>query len=98
MQSARLTTLCLKSPGRLRDPGHRRAHEEFDVETDWAGELPMPFWSETVRRVVMVWPCSFADHISAEIESAINSSATHQAVLPSGDRRMYESWSNRPSR
>ncbi len=24
------------------------AHEEFEVETDKAGELPMPFWSETV--------------------------------------------------
>ncbi len=23
------------------------------VETDKAGELPMPFWSETVRRVVV---------------------------------------------
>ena len=28
-------------------------HEEFEVETDRAGELPMPFWSETVRRVVV---------------------------------------------
>ena len=28
------------------------AHEEFEVEADRAGELPMPFWSETVRRVV----------------------------------------------
>ncbi len=28
-------------------------HEEFEVETDKAGELPMPFWSETVRRVVV---------------------------------------------
>jgi len=27
-------------------------HEEFEVETDKAGEAPMPFWSETVRRVV----------------------------------------------
>ena len=25
-----------------------REHEEFEVETDKAGELPMPFWSETV--------------------------------------------------
>ncbi len=24
-------------------------HEEFEVETDRAGEPPMPFWSETVR-------------------------------------------------
>ena len=28
-------------------------HEEFEVETDRAGELPMPFWSETVRQVVV---------------------------------------------
>ena len=28
-------------------------HEEFEVETDKAGEPPMPFWSETVRRVVV---------------------------------------------
>ena len=28
-------------------------HEEFEVETDRAGELPMPFGSETVRRVVV---------------------------------------------
>ena len=28
-------------------------HEEFEVETDRAGELPIPFWSETVRRVVV---------------------------------------------
>ncbi len=30
-----------------------RAHEEFEVETDKAGESPMPFWSETVRQVVV---------------------------------------------
>ena len=30
-----------------------RSHDEFVVETDRAGEAPMPFWSETVRRVVM---------------------------------------------
>ncbi len=30
-----------------------REHEEFEVETDRAGELPMPFWSETVRRVMV---------------------------------------------
>ena len=30
-----------------------REHEEFEVETDRAGELPMPFLSETVRRVVV---------------------------------------------
>ena len=29
-----------------------RDHEEFEVETDRAGEAPMPFWSETVRQVV----------------------------------------------
>ena len=28
-------------------------HEEFEVETDRVGELPMPFWSETVRQVVV---------------------------------------------
>ena len=27
-------------------------HEEFEVETDKAGEPLLPFWSETVRRVV----------------------------------------------
>ena len=26
-------------------------HEEFEVETDKPGELPMPFCSETVRSV-----------------------------------------------
>ena len=30
-----------------------REHEEFEVETDRAGEWPMPFWSETVRQVVV---------------------------------------------
>jgi len=29
-----------------------RSHDEFEVETDVIGEWPMPFWSETVRRVV----------------------------------------------
>ncbi len=29
-----------------------REHEEFEVETDKAGELPLSFWYETVRRVV----------------------------------------------
>jgi len=29
-----------------------REHEKFEVETDVAGELAMPSWSETVRRVV----------------------------------------------
>ena len=28
-------------------------HECFEVETDGAVEPPMPFWSETVRRVVV---------------------------------------------
>ena len=28
-------------------------HEEFEVETERAGELPLSFWSETVRRVVV---------------------------------------------
>ena len=30
-----------------------REHEEFEVETDRVGEPPMPFWSETVRQVVV---------------------------------------------
>ncbi len=30
-----------------------REHEQFEVETDRAGEWPVPFWSETVRRVVV---------------------------------------------
>ena len=30
-----------------------REHEEFEVETNRAGEPPMPFWSETVRQVVV---------------------------------------------
>ena len=27
--------------------------KEFEVETDRAGELPLPFWSETVRQVLV---------------------------------------------
>ncbi len=30
-----------------------REHEEFEVETDRAGEPPLSFWSETVRRVMV---------------------------------------------
>ena len=30
-----------------------RSHDEFVVETDVAGEWPMPFWSGTVRQVVV---------------------------------------------
>ena len=30
-----------------------RTHEEFEVETDQAGEPPLSFWSETGRRVVV---------------------------------------------
>jgi len=30
-----------------------REHEEFEVETDRAGEWPVPFWSETVRGVMV---------------------------------------------
>ena len=30
-----------------------REHEEFEVETDVAGEWPVPVCSETVRRVVV---------------------------------------------
>ncbi len=30
-----------------------REHDEFVVETDRAGEPPLSFWSETVRRVVV---------------------------------------------
>ncbi len=30
-----------------------REHEEFVVEIDIAGEPPLSFWSETIRRVVV---------------------------------------------
>ena len=30
-----------------------RRHEEFEVETDRAGEQPLSFWSETVRGVMV---------------------------------------------
>ncbi len=30
-----------------------REHEEFEVETDNPGEPPLPFFSETVRQVVV---------------------------------------------
>ena len=30
-----------------------RVHEEFEVETDRAGEAPLPFFSETVRGVMV---------------------------------------------
>ena len=30
-----------------------RSHDEFVVETDKAGEAPIPFYTETVRRVVV---------------------------------------------
>ncbi len=30
-----------------------REHEEFEVEIDRAAEVPMPFWSETVRGVIV---------------------------------------------
>ena len=30
-----------------------RSHDGFVVETDRAGELPISFWSETVRQVVV---------------------------------------------
>ena len=30
-----------------------RSHDEFVVETDKAGEPPLSFWSETVRRGVV---------------------------------------------
>ena len=30
-----------------------REHEEFEVETDRAGEPPLSFWSETVRGVMV---------------------------------------------
>ncbi len=30
-----------------------REHEEFEVETDMAGEWPVPFCSETVRQVMV---------------------------------------------
>ncbi len=30
-----------------------RSHDEFEVETDKAGEPPLSFWSETVRGVMV---------------------------------------------
>ena len=33
--------------------GMMRVHEEFVVETDRAGELPLSFWTETVRGVMV---------------------------------------------
>ena len=33
--------------------GMMRVHEEFEVETDRAGEWPMPFCTETVRGVMV---------------------------------------------
>ncbi len=33
--------------------GMMRVHEEFEVETDRAGEWPLSFWSETVRGVMV---------------------------------------------
>ena len=33
--------------------GMMRVHEEFEVETDKPGELPVPFCSETVRGVMV---------------------------------------------
>ena len=33
--------------------GMMARHEEFVVETDQPGEWPMPFWSETVRQVMV---------------------------------------------
>ena len=30
-----------------------REHEEFEVETDWDAQWPVPFWSATVRRVLV---------------------------------------------
>ena len=33
--------------------GLMQSNEEFEVETDRAGESPMPFWSETVRGVMV---------------------------------------------
>ena len=33
--------------------GMMSEHEEFEVETNRAGELPMPFWSEAVRQMVV---------------------------------------------
>jgi len=29
------------------------AHEEFEVETDWDAQWPIPFCSETIRRVMV---------------------------------------------
>ena len=30
-----------------------REHEEFEIKTDKPRDWPVPFWSETVRRVVV---------------------------------------------
>ncbi len=51
--SPRLITIRPSLPTRIPHRRLMREHEEFEVETDRAGELPMPFWSETVRRVVL---------------------------------------------
>ena len=42
-----------------------RSHDEFVVETDKAGEAPMPFWSETVRTVVVESLRAFAPRLFA---------------------------------
>jgi len=31
-----------------------REQDEFEVKTDWDAQWPIPFWSATVRRVVVV--------------------------------------------
>ena len=45
-----------------------REHEQFEVETDKAGELPMPFWSETVKRVRVEWGLALMDQWGRELE------------------------------
>ena len=45
----------IRTPGEAHGWFRRmmREHEEFEVETDRDGESPMPFWSETVRGVMV---------------------------------------------
>ena len=43
--------LCSRGASFL--PKDAQEHDEFEVETDEAWEEPMPFWSETVRGVVV---------------------------------------------
>ena len=56
---------------RLED--QHREYQEFEVETDRAGEPPVPFWSETVRVVVVAvvsggdWRSSCSNTINSRV-------------------------------